>query len=164
MRVALFMYCVCCLALLSSNAEAKYLEDTVRGCAIQRGGGGKVHEYILAAKEVNAGACKEVRVDIPCRSACTIFLDQVDPAKVCLTPHARLGLHQARIEGGLSYTINELLEGKEATWTSPGTFSPPYNSERANAWIKKHGVLRPKDYLLIRPAEAIELWGWRWCS
>jgi hypothetical protein len=83
----------------------------------------------------------QVRVTGPCVSACTVLLKHVPRGKICVTPDASFGFHQA-----LRPEMTTLL------WNGyPGD---------VRAWITKHGGLRPHGTGLVwlRAPETYRFW------
>ena len=84
--------------------------------------GGRVVEYnarwaALGARGVN------VRITGPCQSACTVLLKHIPRSRICVTPEARFGFHQAN-----------LPEATATLWSG-------YGSD-IRAWINAHGGLQ----------------------
>lgn len=84
--------------------------------------GGRVVEYnarwaALAARGVS------VRITGPCQSACTVLLKHIPRSRICVTPAARFGFHQAK-----------LPEATATLWSGYGT--------DIKAWINAHGGLQ----------------------
>lgn len=88
--------------------------------------GGRVVEYnarwaALAARGVS------VRIVGPCQSACTVLLKHIPRSRICVTPAARFGFHQAK-----------LPEATATLWSGYGA--------DIKAWINAHGGLQ-KDFV-----------------
>lgn len=84
--------------------------------------GGRVVEYNarwagLAARGVS------VRIVGPCQSACTVLLKHIPRSRICVTPAARFGFHQAK-----------LPEATATLWSGYGA--------DIKAWINAHGGLQ----------------------
>jgi hypothetical protein len=91
--------------------------------------GGRVAEYDarwsdLAARGVN------VRVVGPCQSACTVLLGRVPHSRICVTPEASFGFHQANLPGATA-----------TLWSA--------YSGGIRGWINQHGGLQ-KDFVWMR--------------
>jgi hypothetical protein len=102
--------------------------------------GGAVAQYDqrwrgLAARGV------DVRVIGPCKSACTVLLDHIPRGKICVTPAASFGFHQA-----LRPDMTALL------WNG-------YPAD-VRGWITRHGGLPPPRTTLIwlRAPETYRFW------
>ena len=74
------------LALFASNASA-----TVR---ITDDVGGRIGTYVEAYSAVRSSG-ERVMIDGACLSACTLVLGIVPLRRICVTPRASLGFHQA---------------------------------------------------------------------
>jgi hypothetical protein len=83
--------------------------------------GGRVAEYnarwaALAQRGVS------VRIVGPCQSACTVLLGHIPRSRICVTPQARFGFHQARLPQATATLWNGYPAG-------------------IKAWINAHGGL-----------------------
>ncbi len=78
----------------------------------------------LAARGVN------VRIVGPCQSACTVLLGHIPRSRICVTPQASFGFHQAH-----------LPQMTAVLWSS-------YAGD-IRAWINAHGGLQ-KDFVWMR--------------
>jgi hypothetical protein len=58
--------------------------------------GGEVGTYLLFWDRINLTGVPVV-IDGACVSACTFVLGEVPPDRICVTPRASLGVHQARV-------------------------------------------------------------------
>ena len=84
--------------------------------------GGSVAAYDAQwAAHARAGA--SVRIVGPCQSACTVLLRHIPRSRICVTPEARFGFHQAN-----------LPEATATLWSG-------YGSD-IRAWINAHGGLQ----------------------
>ena len=83
----------------------------------------------------------DVRIIGPCKSACTVLLAHIPRGKICVTPDASFGFHQA-----LRPEMTTLL------WNG-------YPAD-VRAWITKHGALRPHGTGLVwlRAPETYRFW------
>ena len=109
----LFATLLCLIAFSANAAETIDVFDNH---------GGRVVEYnarwaALAAQGVS------VRITGPCQSACTVLLKHIPRSRICVTPEARFGFHQAN-----------LPEATATLWSG-------YGSD-IRAWINAHGGLQ----------------------
>lgn len=72
----------------------------------------------------------DVRIVGPCQSACTVLLGHIPRARICVTPEASFGFHQAHLPS--------------ATATLWNAYAPDIR-----AWINGHGGLQ-KDFIWMR--------------
>ena len=106
------------LAALAFSAQSAFAETI----DVFDSHGGRVVEYnarwaALGARGVN------VRITGPCQSACTVLLKHIPRSRICVTPEARFGFHQAN-----------LPEATATLWSG-------YGSD-IRAWINAHGGLQ----------------------
>ncbi len=91
--------------------------------------GGRVAEYDAAwAAHAREGA--SVRIVGPCQSACTVLLRHIPRSRICVTPQASFGFHQAH-----------LAQATATLWSG-------YPAD-IKAWINQHGGLQ-KDFIWMR--------------
>lgn len=114
---SLFLLAILLLSTPSASAETIDVFDNH---------GGRVAEYSarwagLAARGVS------VRIVGPCQSACTVLLKHIPRSRICVTPAARFGFHQAK-----------LPEATATLWSGYGA--------DIKAWINAHGGLQ-KDFV-----------------
>lgn len=93
--------------------------------------GGSVAQYdsrwaALAARGVN------VRIVGPCQSACTVLLGHIPRSKICVTPGASFGFHQAHLPSATA-----------TLWSG-------YAAD-IRAWINQHGGLTPEFIWMRAP-------------
>ncbi len=112
-------------------------------CVIRNNGGGYIWEFKDAAAEVQLGAKKQIIVAGPCASACAVFADILRD-KVCLTPSASFGFHQAFIETEVSLGEREIVI---RAYSSPAK----YHSEFINLWAQAQGGYPRGNDLLWMP-------------
>jgi len=118
-RAAILLACAV-LAALPARAETIDVNDAH---------GGSVAQYD-ARWAAYAARGVSVRVVGPCQSACTVLLGHIPRARICVTPAARFGFHQAHLS-----SMTAVL------WSS-------YASD-IKAWINAHGGLQ-KDFIWMR--------------
>ncbi len=93
--------------------------------------GGSVVEYdqhwaALAAQGVS------VRIVGPCQSACTVLLGHIPRERICVTPRAAFGFHQAHLPSATAILWN--------------AYAPDIRG-----WIDRHGGLTPQFIWLRAP-------------
>ena len=91
--------------------------------------GGSVAEYD-ARWAANAARGVDVRIVGPCQSACTVLLGHIPRSRICVTPEASFGFHQAHLPS--------------ATVTLWNAYAPDIR-----AWINGHGGLKT-DFIWLR--------------
>src|SRR5437016_11919654 len=115
------------LASLNSPAGADY--------RITRDYGGMVEDYKTKYAKIRARG-ERVIIDGICNSACTLLLGIVPLNRVCVTPNASLGFHQAYFDK--SYTFGFKVISDAGTADLMSHYPPPVKN-----WIKQHGGLTP---------------------
>jgi hypothetical protein len=126
-------------AVFSGQALADY--------RITRDHGGEIKQYEAKYARLRDKG-ERVIIDGICNSACTLLLGILPPNKVCVTPRASLGFHQAyfdqRWTAGvkiISYSGTEELMG--------------YYPQSVKEWIARHGGLTTQ---MKRVTNGTELW------
>src|SRR6188474_1213244 len=100
---------------------------------ITRDFGGYVEEY--KAKYAKARDRKErVIIDGICNSACTLVLGIVPLNRICVTPRASLGFHQAYYDKSLTFGVKVTSYAGTADLMS-------YYPETVKSWIARQGGL-----------------------
>ena len=98
--------------------------------------GGRIGAYVDQYSEVrNSG--ERVVIDGACLSACTLVLGIVPRNKVCVTPRASLGFHEAYV------VQNWPFQGKLASASGTRDLMS-YYPEPVLDWIERKGGLTPK--------------------
>ena len=115
------------LASLSSPAGADY--------RITRDHGGVVENYKAKYAKIRARG-ERVIIDGICNSACTLLLGIVPLNRVCVTPNASLGFHQAYFDK--SWTL-----GVKVTSAAGTADLMSYYPQSVKDWIRQHGGLTP---------------------
>src|SRR4051794_32716354 len=116
------------LSGVSSPALADY--------RITRDFGGLVEQY--KAKYTQIRDRKErVIIDGICNSACTLVLGMIPLNRVCVTPKASLGFHQAYIDKSWTFGVKVMSYAGTADLVS-------YYPATVKDWIKRHGGLTPE--------------------
>ncbi len=127
------------MALMPASARADY--------RITRDFGGLVEEYkVRYAKLRDRG--ERVIIDGICNSACTLVLGIVPLNRVCVTPKASLGFHQAYYDKTWTFGFKVTSYAGTADLVS---YYPPSVKE----WISRQGGLTPQ---MKRVKNGPELW------
>jgi hypothetical protein len=124
------------LVLSTSAAAADY--------RITRDHGGNVDTYKAKYKKIKDRG-ERVIIDGICNSACTLVLGIVPLNRICVTPKASLGFHQA-------YT--ELLGMKVTSYAGTQDLMT-YYPQSAKDWIRRNGGLTPQ---MKRVKNGPDLW------
>ena len=127
------------LLLASVPAHADY--------RITRDHGGLVDEY-KARYTVIRDRGERVVIDGICNSACTLVLGIVPLNRICVTPRASLGFHQAYYDKLLTFGVKVTSYAGTADLMS-------YYPETVREWIGRHGGLTT-DMKKVR--NGAELW------
>jgi hypothetical protein len=131
--------CTVLLLLVSTPAGADY--------RITRDHGGDVEQYKSTYVRLRDKG-ERVIIDGICNSACTLVLGIVPLSRICVTPRASLGFHQAyfdkRWTAGIR--ITSIVGTAELLSNYPPT---------VKAWIKTHGGLTADMKHLLN---GVELW------
>ena len=100
---------------------------------ITRDHGGYVEEYKARYKRVRETG-QRVIIDGICNSACTLVLGMVPINKICVTPRASLGFHQAYYDKAFTFGIKVTsLEGTSDLMS--------YYPDSVKDWIRRNGGL-----------------------
>ncbi len=114
---------------------------------ITRDHGGYVEEYKAKYKRVRDKR-ERVIIDGICNSACTLVLGIVPMNKICVTPRASLGFHQAYYDKAFTFGIK--------VTSSEGTSDlMSYYPDAVKDWIRRNGGLTT-DMKKIK--NGVELW------
>ena len=117
------------LLLLSLLAAAPALADL----HITRDHGGYVDEYKTKYQRIR-DRHQRVIIDGICNSACTLVLGIVPMNKICVTPRASLGFHQAYYDKAFTFGIK--------VTTAAGTSDlMSYYPDAVKDWIRRNGGL-----------------------
>jgi hypothetical protein len=103
---------------------------------ITRDHGGSVDEYKAKYRHASAKG-ERVVIDGICNSACTLLLGLVPLNKVCVTPRASLGFHQA-------YYDKRWTAGVRITSISGTAELMSVYPAAVKSWITRHGGLTPQ--------------------
>jgi hypothetical protein len=114
---------------------------------ITRDHGGYVEEYKAKYKRVREKG-ERVIIDGICNSACTLVLGIVPMNKICVTPRASLGFHQAYYDKAFTFGIK--------VTSAEGTSDlMSYYPDTVKDWIRRNGGLTT-DMKKIK--NGVELW------
>jgi hypothetical protein len=138
MRITLLSLLLLCLAAATpARAELRITRDH----------GGYVEEYKTKYKRVREKG-ERVIIDGICNSACTLVLGMVPMNKICVTPRASLGFHQAYYDKAFTFGIK--------VTSSEGTSDlMSYYPNTVKDWIRRNGGLTT-DMKKIK--NGVELW------
>ena len=123
-RVALLLLA----SILAVPAHADY--------RITRDYGGLVESYKAKYAKIRARG-ERVIIDGICNSACTVVLGIVPLNRICVTPNASLGFHQAYFDQ--SYTLGVKVISDAGTADLMSYYPSPVKD-----WIKRQGGLTPE--------------------
>lgn len=124
MRLAVF---ISVLASLLATAQAR------ADLRITRDHGGYVEEYKAKYKRIRDRG-ERVIIDGICNSACTMVFGIVPMNKICVTPRASLGFHQAYYDKAFTFGIK--VTSAEGTSDLMSYYPQP-----VKAWISRNGGL-----------------------
>jgi hypothetical protein len=114
---------------------------------ITRDHGGYVEEYKAKYKRIRESG-QRVIIDGICNSACTLVLGIVPMNKICVTPRASLGFHQAYYDKAFTFGIKVTsLEGTSDLMS--------YYPDSVKDWIRKNGGLTTE---MKKIKNGAELW------
>jgi hypothetical protein len=114
---------------------------------ITRDHGGYVEEYKTKYKRVRDKG-ERVIIDGICNSACTLVLGIVPMNKICVTPKASLGFHQAYYDKAFTF-------GMKITSAEGTTDLMSYYPDTVKDWIRRNGGLTT-DMKKIK--NGVDLW------
>jgi hypothetical protein len=114
---------------------------------ITRDHGGYVEEYKAKYKRIRDSG-ERVVIDGICNSACTLVLGIVPLNKICVTPRASLGFHQAYYDKAFTFGIK--------VTSATGTYDlMSYYPDTAKDWIRRNGGLTTE---MKKITNGVELW------
>ena len=114
---------------------------------ITRDHGGYIEEYKAKYQQIR-DTHQRVIIDGICNSACTLVFGIVPMNKICVTPRASLGFHQAYYDKAFTFGIKVTsAEGTSELMS--------YYPDTVKDWIRRNGGLTP-DMKKIR--NGTELW------
>jgi len=117
---------ILCLSAASALADLRITRDH----------GGEVDKYKAKYKAIKESG-ERVIIDGICNSACTLVIGIVPHNKICVTPRASLGFHQA-------YTMVEFPVRKKVAHAAGTRDLMSYYSEPVLDWIERKGGLTPQ--------------------
>jgi hypothetical protein len=127
------------LILWTSAADAEY--------RITRDHGGLVEDYKARYSEIRDRG-ERVIIDGICNSACTLVLGIVPLNRICVTPKASLGFHQAYFDKAWTLGFKIISDAGTADLMS-------YYPKPVKDWIDRNGGLTPE---MKRVRNGPELW------
>ena len=127
------------LVLSSATAGADY--------RITRDHGGLVDEYKAKYAKIKARG-ERVIIDGICNSACTLVFGIVPMNKICVTPKASIGVHQAYYDKAFTFGIKVTSADGTSDLMS-------YYPDTLKDWIRKNGGLTTE---MKKIKNGIELW------
>lgn len=114
---------------------------------ITRDHGGYVEEYKAKYKHIRDSG-ERVVIDGICNSACTLVLGIVPLNKICVTPRASLGFHQAYYDKAFTFGIK--------VSSATGTYDlMSYYPDTVKDWIRRNGGLTTE---MKKITNGVELW------
>lgn len=138
MRILVLL--VCLLPMLASAPARADLRIT-------RDHGGYVEEYKAKYERIRRTG-ERVIIDGICNSACTLVFGIVPLNKICVTPRASVGFHQAYYDK--AYTFGIKVTSAEGTSDLMSYYTPPIK-----AWIARNGGLTPE---MKKLKNGVDLW------
>jgi len=123
MRRLAFLVLVALVASTAARADYRIIRDH----------GGLVDEYKAKYAEIRDRG-ERVVIDGICNSACTLVLGIVPLNRVCVTPRASLGFHQAYYDKSLTFGVKVTSYAGTADLMS-------YYPETVKSWIARQGGL-----------------------
>jgi hypothetical protein len=103
---------------------------------ITRDHGGLVDAYKAKYARIRDSG-ERVIIDGICNSACTLVLGIVPLNRICVTPRASLGFHQAYIDPAYTFGTKVMSYAGTADLVS-------YYPQSVKSWIARHGGLTPQ--------------------
>jgi len=100
---------------------------------ITRDHGGYVEEYKVKYERIRARG-ERVVIDGICNSACTLVFGIVPNSKICVTPRASIGLHQAYYDKAFTFGIK--VTSAEGTSELMSYYPQPVKD-----WLRRNGGL-----------------------
>jgi hypothetical protein len=134
--LALLLSCLC-LAIGPARAELHITSDH----------GGYVEEYKARYKKIRDRG-ERVIIDGICNSACTLVFGIVPMNRICVTPRASLGFHQAYYDKAFTFGI-------KITSTEGTSELMSYYPNTVKDWIRRNGGLTTE---MKKIRNGLELW------
>ncbi|MDT3686982.1 MAG: hypothetical protein RO009_18275 [Pseudorhodoplanes sp.] len=132
-----------CLLILCVVSAEPALADL----RITRDHGGRVDEYKARYARIR-DAGERVIIDGICNSACTLVLGIVPLNRICVTPRASLGFHEAYLDKSWTMGVRVASASGTADLMS-------YYPQSVKDWIARQGGLKPQ---MKRVKNGPELW------
>jgi hypothetical protein len=126
-----------CFAALPARADLHITRDH----------GGLVEEYKVKYARVRDNH-ERVIIDGICNSACTLVFGIVPLNKICVTPRASVGFHQAYYDKSFTFGIKVIAAEGTADLMS-------YYPDTVKDWIRRNGGLTPE---MKKIKNGTELW------
>src|ERR1700754_3863884 len=123
MRIAVFFAVLSLLVTAPAHADLRITRDH----------GGDVEEYKMKDQRIRARG-ERVIIDGICNSACTLVFGIVPINKICVTPRANIGFHQAYYDK--AYTFGIKVTSYEGT-----SDLMSYYPSTVKDWIRRNGGL-----------------------
>src|SRR5215813_5623864 len=136
--------------IVSTSAAAAEIVSTSAAAAeyrITRDHGGLVEDYKAKYAQIRDRG-ERVIIDGICNSACTLVLGIVPLSRICVTPKASLGFHQAYYDK--AWTFGLKITSDAGTEELLSYYPPPVKK-----WIRRNGGLTPE---MKRVKNGPELW------
>jgi len=127
-RLIVSVVSLCVVVLCAGPAAADY--------RVTRDHGGLVETYKTRYARLRERG-ERVIIDGICNSACTLVLGIVPLNRICVTPRASLGVHEAYIDK--RWTAGLRVASSSGTSDLLSYYPPPLK-----AWIKRRGGLKPQ--------------------
>jgi len=102
---------------------------------ITRDYGGYVEQYKAKYEHIRKSG-QRVIIDGICNSACTLVFGIVPPNRVCVTPRASVGFHQAYYDKAFTFGMKVISHG--GTSDLMAYYPPPVKD-----WLRRNGGLTP---------------------
>ena len=134
---SLFVILLSLLAVSSARADLRITRDH----------GGYVEEYKTKYERI-AKRGERVIIDGICNSACTLVFGIVKPNKICVTPRASVGFHQAYYDTASTFGMKVISQ--EGTADLMSYYPPPVKN-----WIARNGGLTPQ---MKKVTNGLDLW------
>jgi len=103
---------------------------------ITRDHGGYVDQYKAKYERIRKTG-QRVIIDGICNSACTLVFGIVPPNRICVTPRASVGFHQAYYDK--AFTFGMKVISQDGTSDLMSYYPPP-----VKAWLRRNGGLTPE--------------------
>jgi hypothetical protein len=124
------------LALLLSSTVVLAGAPAAAEYRITRDHGGLVEEYKAKYARIRERG-ERVIIDGICNSACTLVLGIVPLNRICVTPKASLGFHEAYFDKSWTFGVRVASYAGTADLLS-------YYPKTVKDWIREHGGLTPE--------------------